>query len=645
MNGESSIARARQNLKKYWGYDAFRPGQEEVVQSVLDGRQTLVLFPTGGGKSLCYQVPSTVLDGLTVVISPLIALMQDQVDQLTARGIPATSINSAITRYEVEQRLVNARNGMYKMLYCSPERLQTPLWQNMAAELNIVLVAIDEAHCISEWGHDFRPPYRKIRAAMREAGVDPFWMALTATATPEVRRDILEILEFDEPNVISRGFDRPNLKWWVDIHPRKKERLFHYMRRSRGSGLVYAGTRRSCEEISGWLAATGIKAEAYHAGVESGERAKIQDRWVKGTTPVVAATNAFGMGIDKPDCRFVIHYDMPASIEAYYQEAGRAGRDGGLSFPVLLYRDSDFKRLEKSILDNYPEFGTLKKIYSALCDSWQLATGTGMEDFRQADLKSVSKRSGLTGRVVSGGLKVLSNCGVIELETIYEPSVGVTFTTDKNGINALLTEVTNTGKKEFIDALFRIFPPGRQESPEFTDLKSIAARLNQTPNAVLKGLEILRNENMLNFEYRKDDPIARLTEPRQPRLPITSADAEAYRNILIKKLAYMRGFAVSDTCRSVYLRVYFGEENPAACGMCDNCMSKGNMGYLDESMVKVIYGLIRDQPATAGTLIEKSGLTHHSVYLALNWLLKEDKIMYSEQSPVRYRLTKLHPVK
>lgn len=634
------IIKARQNLKKFWGYDAFRPGQEDVVESVLEGRDTLVLFPTGGGKSLCYQVPATVLDGLTVVISPLIALMQDQVDQLTARGIPATSINSVISGYEVEQRLINARNGMYKMLYCSPERLQTPLWQNMAAELNIVLVAIDEAHCISEWGHDFRPPYRLIRQAMRESGVDPYWMALTATATPEVRNDILSILEFSEPNVISRGFDRPNLKWWVDTHPRKKERLMQYIKRSSGSGLIYAGTRRACRELAEWLSGSGIRTEAYHAGVEAGERARIQERWITGKTPLVTATNAFGMGIDKPDCRFVIHYDMPASLEAYYQEAGRAGRDGALSFPVLLYRDTDYKRLEKSIIDGYPDHKTLSGIYNVLCDSWQMATGAIDEQLQIVDIESLRKRSNLDERTIAGGLRVLNRCGVIELVTGYEPSVGVAFTTDRDGIHSLIESMANQAKKTFVDNLFRLFPPVSGDRMSFLELKSLASKMNQTPNAVLKGLEVLKQDHVIDFEYRKENPLARLIEPRQPKLPVSVKDAEEYRDILLKKLEYMKGYAVTETCRSVYLRVYFGEQNPEACGMCDNCMARGKNDFLDDGQIRAITEVLRQQPSTALEITDKTGMDSSAVYLSLNWLLKENKITYSNQSPVRYRLTK-----
>ncbi len=313
---EQLFQRARANLKKYWGYDDFRPGQDEVVRSVLSGKPTLVLFPTGGGKSLCYQVPATVLDGVTLVISPLVALMQDQVFQLQQKGVPATFINSTISRTEVEQRLINARNGMYKLLYCAPERLETTIWQNMMGELSLSLIAVDEAHCISEWGHDFRPIYRRIPEMMGPVAGSIRWLALTATATPEVRGDIVTALDLKDPEIISRGFNRPNLQWWVIEEEQKKRRILEILKRATGSGLIYAGTRAGCEQLSEWLTKKGWHCEPYHAGLTSEQREDVQTRWIDGSLPLVAATNAFGMGIDKPDCRFVVHYDMSKSMEA-----------------------------------------------------------------------------------------------------------------------------------------------------------------------------------------------------------------------------------------------------------------------------------------------------------------------------------------
>ncbi len=327
------ISSAKDVLKKYWGYNSFRTGQEKAITSVLDGRDTLVLFPTGGGKSLCYQVPALLFDGLTIVISPLIALMKDQVDQLKSMGIRATFINSTLSRRETEQRLVNARNGMYKLLYMAPERIKTELWQSEQPDLPISLIAIDEAHCISEWGHDFRPSYRTIKQDFGDLSAQTKWMACTATATPEVRKDLLEVLQFEDARVVTSGFGRENLHWWVAKTDNKSPMVNKSVKKASamGSGIIYSSTRKKCEFLARKFSAQGIGCKAYHAGLGNKEREIVQQAWLKGDTPVVAATNAFGMGIDKPDCRFVIHETIPFSLEAYYQEAGRAGRQTRIS--------------------------------------------------------------------------------------------------------------------------------------------------------------------------------------------------------------------------------------------------------------------------------------------------------------------------
>lgn len=342
---DDPLTRARKVLRTHWGYDSFRPGQDKVMEAVMSGKDTLVLFPTGGGKSLCYQVPALLLDGLTIVLSPLVALMEDQVHQLTSKGIRATFINSTLSRAEVEQRLVNARNGMYRLLYMAPERLKTELWRAEKPQLPIRLVAIDEAHCISEWGHDFRPSYRTIRHDMGELPEDTRWMALTATATPEVRKDLLQTLEFRDPVIVTGRFSRPNLQWWVQQTSKREDLFVRAVKKGieKGSGIVYANRRRDCEEWAQMFSRMGIPAKPYHAGLEATERSAIQQQWIQNEIPLVVATNAFGMGIDKPDCRFVVHHTLPLSLEAYYQEAGRAGRDGAESFPVLIFKKNRYR--------------------------------------------------------------------------------------------------------------------------------------------------------------------------------------------------------------------------------------------------------------------------------------------------------------
>ncbi len=570
---QPTIKDARGALKKYWGYDDFRPGQGDAIQSVLDGEETLVLFPTGGGKSLCYQVPAVIFEGLTIVISPLVALMQDQVEQLQKLGIRATFINSTIPGYEVEQRLVNARNGMYKLLYIAPERLTTDRWQAELPNLNIDLVAVDEAHCISEWGHDFRPSYRNIREELTLIGDKVRWIALTATATPEVKKDLLQSLQFKEPNVISGGFQRPNLHWWVNETQKKKDLLIKAVKKGikRGSGIVYANTRKDCEYWADFFTKKGIETKPYHAGMVSSVREKVQQDWISGEVPLVVATNAFGMGIDKPDCRFVVHYFMPLTLEAYYQEAGRAGRDGEVSYPILIYKSSDVDLLKSRILRSYPEYETLNKIYMALCDELNLAIGSEHEGSEPVDYAAVAKRSGYSEREVQKSASVLQRLGVVELTDLYRPKTGIHFLVSRSYVRDKVEEL-DSKKGEFLDQLFRIYGPPSFADFHYIETKYLTEKLDVNVNQLRKALRVFENhDQILKVKYIGEKPLVRLIEPRMPNLHIDQKKAYHYRDVLLKKLEYMDGYATTQGCREVYLRTYFGETDARPCGNCDNC--------------------------------------------------------------------------
>lgn len=624
--------KAQQSLQQRWGFPSFRPGQDEVIQSVLDGKNTMVLFPTGGGKSLCYQVPATVLDGLTIVISPLVALMQDQVQQLNDRGISATFVNSAISSWEIEQRFANARNGMYDLLYCSPERLKTTLWEAEQPNLDIDLIAIDEAHCISEWGHDFRPSYREIRPSLEAIADEVTWIALTATATPEVRDDIQKSLELEDPVIVSKGFERPNLKWWVSQTEQKEKKLLQAVQKAAksGSGLIYGGTRRNCEDLSQKIEQRlGIKTKAYHAGIDSVDRNAIQEEWIDGTTPLVVATNAFGMGIDKADCRYVIHYEMPYSLESYYQEAGRAGRDGEESFPLLLFKPADAIIAEERIKDSYPQKEQLQQMYDVLCDHLNLAVGSEMESKEEVSINALEKRSGISSRKVRSSLKVLNQLGIIEMIEYISPQVGVQFLVSQDYIRNQIETLENQQKAAFLDTLFRQFGGEAFSRKKYLEFDYIQRKLNVSPNAVLKGLQVLQDrDHMIAFESIGELPLIHLVDERQSTLQLSKDELEKHRNNLLKKLEYMKGYVETESCREVYIRRYFGEEKVSDCGHCDNCLkASSSVDLLSNANFQQVKSILTDGAKTINQISDDCGLAESSVKKLLSYLIREEKVV------------------
>ncbi|AXJ01408.1 ATP-dependent DNA helicase RecQ [Cyclonatronum proteinivorum] len=635
---------AEQALQKYWGYPQFRPGQDEVVKSVFAGNDTLVLFPTGGGKSLCYQVPALVLEGLTIVISPLVALMEDQVEQLNSRNIRATYINSTITKSEIEQRLINARNGMYRLLYMAPERLATPLFQYELLNLKPALIAIDEAHCISEWGHDFRPSYREIRENMEAVADRVKWLALTATATPEVRDDIVKVLGFKTPKVISKGFDRPNLHWWVYYGEDRIHAVQRMFKRHQGSGLIYAGTRKSCNELSAQLQqVSGRAVKPYHAGLSPRQRSQVQEQWVSGKVPLVVATNAFGMGIDKPDCRYVIHYDAPASLEAYYQEAGRAGRDGETGYPVLLYNPHTFTVMRQQIENSYPTRDQLLKIYNCVCDTLDLAVGSEMDRAEILDLKSVEQRSGFgTGKIMAA-LRIFKRLELFDLSSEPGRQIGVQFSMDL-GLIRQITQDTHYSerKRQFIQDIFRLFGPGSLHEIVWLSASYVAEKTGFTFNRVVSGLEVLQREQLLTAKVLNGDPMVRITTIRELKPHLDSVVVEQYREILLKKLQYMQAYCETSDCRSRFLRTYFGEVNPPRCGTCDNCVKRAKKSSAEgikqdsETIRKILFALRKHKKLHIHGLSEQTGIRPKALRTGLNQLMREKLVRQNRTATGAY---------
>ncbi|MAO63976.1 MAG: RecQ family ATP-dependent DNA helicase [Balneola sp.] len=633
--------KAESNLHKFWGFETFRPGQDDVVRSVFEGEETLVLFPTGGGKSLCYQVPATVFEGMTLVISPLVALMEDQVQALKAKGISATFINSTIPYYEVEQRLVNARNGMYKLLYCAPERLKTTLWEAELPNMNIDLVAIDEAHCISEWGHDFRPSYREIRTSLESIADRTRWIALTATATPEVQKDITESLGFEDPNVISKGFARPNLKWWVIESPQKKQKLEQAVKRGakEGDGLIYGGTRRNCEDLADRFSKLGIKTEAYHAGVESAKRKAIQQRWIEGETPLVAATNAFGMGIDKPDCRYVVHEEMPYSLESYYQEAGRAGRDGAESFPILLYRESDYRKAHDRIQQSYPTLDELNYVYQILCDSFDLAIGSLMVEAEVFRVNEIKKRGKLSYGKIMSAMRLLDQFDIITMQSEMGAYVELQFTVSSQALMSYRKETKNPEKEEFVDKLERIFGPQAFYDKVKLEIDYVLEKLGIQRNALIKALNVLmQNDQILVFEVGDQRDFVRIIEARSKKLPFTKQEIEAHRKNLFRKLEQMHGYILTETCREVYIRNYFGDVSAEPCGHCDNCLrsDKKETVLVTSEQANAIFAELKSSKLTVRALMDKTSLEKEIVLKAIQFLIREEKVKTVPSDPGKY---------
>jgi ATP-dependent DNA helicase RecQ len=634
------LSAAQKVLQQRWGYSSFRAGQERAISSILDGKDTLVLFPTGGGKSLCYQVPALLFDGLTIVISPLIALMKDQVDQLKNMGIRASFINSTLSRRETEQRLVNARNGMYKLLYIAPERIKTELWQTEQPNLSVSLIAVDEAHCISEWGHDFRPSYRTIKQDFGELSAQTRWMACTATATPEVRKDLLSVLQFNEPEVVTSGFSRENLQWWVAQTENKSKMVQKSVKKaaSLGSGIIYSSTRKKCESLAKQFTAQGIGCKAYHAGLGNSEREDVQRAWLQGDTPVVAATNAFGMGIDKPDCRFVVHETIPFSLEAYYQEAGRAGRDGKTAYPVLVYKTSDVHILKKRILSAYPDHDILQRVYNTLCDELNLSVGDKMEQQEALDFQNVAKRSGYSVQKVKLSITLLQRLEILQKTDLKDPRIGLQFIVGQQLLLDFIDRTTPE-KGEFIDTIMRQFGPQSFHKKVYLKEDSILDLLGITTHQLEKGLHVLsHHDQLLSYSRESEQSLIYLEQPRTKKLQIDNDKAYRYKDILLEKLQYMVRYAETLECREVFLRNYFGETECTPCGKCDNCLKKmkADNDELSKKEIKSVIHLLEKEQYSAKSISDELKWDNKRTKRVISFMVREELIQYIDKDGKRF---------
>ena len=560
----------QQILRQYWGYDDFRGIQREIIESIDSGHDTLGLMPTGGGKSITFQVPALLKEGVCVVITPLIALMKDQVAHLRAKGILASAIYSGMTHNEIVTTLDNAVFGGVKILYVSPERLASPLFLVKLSHMQVSFVTVDEAHCISQWGYDFRPSYLRI-AEIRHIKPGVNILALTATATPHVVEDIQERLGFAEKRVFRMSFERKNLAYVVREAADKQRELVHILSTVNGPGIVYVRSRKDAKDTAKWLSDNGISATFYHAGLEPAVKDQRQTQWQHDEVRVMVATNAFGMGIDKPDVRMVIHTACPDSPEAYFQEAGRAGRDGKKSYAVLLYNSSDRRKLLKRITDTFPEKDYIREVYDHLADFFQVGVGSGEGTVHEFDIERFSHAFRHFPLHVDASLKILQRAGYLEYDTDPDNSARLRFMLERDQL--YLLERTTPHEEAVISAMLRLYG-GLFSDYCFIDESAIAMKAGLDTNTVYEVLKALSHRHIVHFIPRRKLPVICYTQRREDgfRLLITKEVYEDRRKSYEDRIGSMIAYATeNEVCRSRQLLRYFGEQTSSDCGQCDVC--------------------------------------------------------------------------
>lgn len=561
---------ARAILKQHWGYDSFRPCQEEIIDSILAGHDTLGLMPTGGGKSITFQVPALMLPGVTLVVTPLISLMKDQVDNLHNRGIKAIALHSGLTTRENRVALNHIESGRVKILYASPEKLQNETFRSMLRRINLSLIVVDEAHCISQWGHDFRPSYLNICIVRREHPGIPV-LALTASATAEVIDDITSQLQFsNRDHFFKLSFNRPNLSYLTRHADNKDIKMVEILSKVSGAGIVYVRSRRRTLSLAATLSAAGIKAEGYHAGLTPEQKNERQNRWKNGETRVIVATNAFGMGIDKPDVRIVIHYDIPPSLEEYYQEAGRAGRDGLESFAVMLINNSDKSTLTRRLSTSFPPREFIRSIYSKLCVFLNIGIEEGYEHLYEFNFKLFCERFNLYPGQAASAISLLDRSGYFDYLEDYNSRSRVMIVVNKAQLYSLQLS-SNTDR--VLNTLLRSYT-GLFADYEYISEAVIATRAGITDEEVYQSLLDLARRRIIHYVPRSNNPMIMMTRSRvdEQHVSIPTTVYEQRRNIMKRQLDAIRHFAFSDDeCRVNILLRYFGENPSAPCGKCDYC--------------------------------------------------------------------------
>lgn len=616
-------------LKQYWGYDTFRGIQEKIINSIGEGRDTLGLMPTGGGKSITFQVPALAKEGLCIVITPLIALMKDQVQNLRQRGIKAVAIYSGMTRQEILVALENCIFGDYKFLYISPERLDTEIFKIKLRSMKVSMITVDESHCISQWGYDFRPAYLKI-ADIRDLLPGIPVLALTATATPEVVKDIQTRLKFKQENVFRMSFERKNLAYIVRPTENKTAELLHILRRMTGSAIVYVRSRRRTKEISELLVNEGITAEFYHAGLDNAVKDLRQRRWQSGESRVMVATNAFGMGIDKPDVRIVIHLDLPDSPEAYFQEAGRAGRDGEKAYAVILHSKSDKATLHRRIPDTFPDKGYIKDVYEHLQYYYQMAMGDGLGCTKEFNLEEFCRKFKHFPVPVDSALKILTQAGYLEYTDEQDNASRILFTLRREE----LYKLREMGKEAevLIQVILRSYT-GLFTDYAYISEDTLSARTGLTRQQVYNILVMISKRRIIDYIPHKKTPYIIYTRERVElnRLHIPPSVYEERRKRYEARIQAMVEYVTSETaCRSRMLLRYFGEKNLHNCGQCDVCISHRTSDEVStvtfEALKEKLLHLLKATPLTPARVEELIETDKEVLTQVIQYLLEEGEI-------------------
>lgn len=618
----------RKILKQYWGYDNFRGIQEDIIRSIGEGRDTLGLMPTGGGKSITFQVPALAQEGLCLVITPLIALMKDQVRNLRERSIKATAIYSGMTREEIVIALENCIFGNYKFLYVSPERLDTEIFQIKLRSMHVSLITVDESHCISQWGYDFRPAYLKI-ADIRQLLPGVPVIALTATATPEVVSDIQQRLQFRQENVFRMSFERKNLAYVVRHTEDKESELLHILQRVDGSGIVYTRNRKKTKEISLFLNRNHITATFYHAGLNDETKDSRQKAWLKGEFRVMVATNAFGMGIDKPDVRVVIHADVPDSPEAYFQEAGRAGRDGMKAYAVLLFCARDKITLKQRVSDTFPEKSYIRKIYEDINFYYQMAMGDGRGCTFAFNIDEFCRNFKHFPVQTDSALKILTRAGYLEYTDEQDNASRIMFTITKEELYRIREQSEDTEK------LLRILL--RSYTGLFTDYAyisedNLSTRSGLSKQQIYETLISLSRQHILHYIPAKKTPYIIYTRERQEteRVYLSKEVYEDRKESYVQRINAMIEYAESENrCRSRMLLRYFGEKNEHNCGQCDVCLQQHQSGLKSgefESISQQLQALLKENPLSLQEIKDKMQVPENHLMKVVSYLVSEEII-------------------